>query len=173
MKEFNLLLKRIENLGLQNIQFIYLADNFLDEDLKICKLLFKKIPLFLLFLLKIIQKIDLVSNLFVNLFINAPDNLSNLKKYLINQCLNNDDTAINDLGKNTVAIFGKENTGKSTLFNKITDISLSLTSPNLHTTRDSVNWDVKYKGQIISFLIQQVLLEVDLIGKIEILKNFQ
>ena len=37
LKEFNLLLKRIENLGLQNIQFIYLANNFLDEDLKICK----------------------------------------------------------------------------------------------------------------------------------------
>ncbi len=151
LKEFNLLLKRIENLGLQNIQFIYLANNFLDEDLKICKLLFKKKYPCFYFSFKNNSKIDLVSNLFVNLFINTPDNLSNLKKYLINQCLNNEDTAINDLEKNTVAIFGKENTGKSTLFNKITDISLSLTSPNLHTTRDSVNWDVKYKGQIISF----------------------
>ena len=151
LKEFNLLLKRIENLGLQNIQFIYLADNFLDEDLKICKLLFKKKYPCFYFSFKNNSKIDLVSNLFVNLFINTPDNLSNLKKYLINQCLNNEDTAINDLEKNTVAIFGKENTGKSTLFNKITDISLSLTSPNLHTTRDSVNWDVKYKGKIISF----------------------
>ena len=87
----------------------------------------------------------------MHLFINNPDNLSNLKKYLINQCINNKDITINNLKTNTVAIFGKENTGKSTLFNKITDISLSLTSPNLHTTRDSVNWDVKYKGQIISF----------------------
>jgi len=150
-KEFNFLLKRIENLGLQNIQFIYLADNFLDEDLKICKLLFKKKYPCFYFSFKNNSKIDLVSNLFVNLFINNPDNLSNLKKYLINQCLNNEDTAINNLKTNTVAIFGKENTGKSTLFNKITDISLSLTSPNLHTTRDSVNWDVKYKGEIISF----------------------
>ena len=48
-------------------------------------------------------------------------------------------------------IVGLPNVGKSTLFNKITDIALSQTSPNLHTTRDSVNWDVKYKGQIISF----------------------
>ena len=151
LKEFNFLLKRIENLGLQNIQFIYLANNFLDEDLKICKLLFKKKYPCFYFSFKNNSKIDLVSNLFVNLFINTPDNLSNLKKYLINQCLNNEDNAINELEKNTVAIFGKENTGKSTLFNKITDISLSLTSPNLHTTRDSVNWDVKYKGQIISF----------------------
>ena len=151
LKEFNFLLKRIENLGLQNIQFIYLADNFLDEDLKICKLLFKKKYPCLYFSFKNNSKIDLVSNLFVNLFMNNPDNLSNLKKHLINQCLNNEDTAINNLKKNTVAIFGKENTGKSTLFNKITDISLSLTSPNLHTTRDSVNWDVKYKGEIISF----------------------
>ena len=151
LKEFNFLLKRIENLGLQNIQFIYLADNFLDEDLKICKLLFKKKYPCFYFSFKNNSKIDLVSNLFVNLFINTPDNLSNLKKHLTNQCLNNEDTAINNLKKNTVAIFGKENTGKSTLFNKITDISLSLTSPNLHTTRDSVNWDVKYKGEIISF----------------------
>ena len=57
LKEFNLLLKRIENLGLQNIQFIYLANNFLDEDLKICKLLFKKNTLVFTFLLKIIQKL--------------------------------------------------------------------------------------------------------------------
>ena len=151
LKEFNSLLKRIENLGLQNIHFIYLGNNFLDEDLKICKLLFKKKYPCFYFSFKNNSKIDLVSNLFANLFINTPDNLSNLKKHLINQCLNNEDTVINNLKKNTVAIFGKENTGKSTLFNKITDISLSLTSPNLHTTRDSVNWDVKYKGQIISF----------------------
>jgi GTP-binding protein len=52
----------------------------------------------------------------------------------------------------TVAIFGKENTGKSTLFNKITNISLSKTSPQLHTTRDSVNWDVRYRNEVISFI---------------------
>ena len=30
-------------------------------------------------------------------------------------------------------------------------IHLSKISPNLHTTRDAVNWDVKYQNQIISF----------------------
>ena len=29
---------------------------------------------------------------------------------------------------------------------------LSITSPNLHTTRDSVNWDIRYKNQILEFI---------------------
>ena len=56
------------------------------------------------------------------------------------------------MNKKTIAIFGKENTGKSTLFNKIVSVSLSETSPYLHTTRDSVNWDIKYKNQILQFI---------------------
>lgn len=151
LKEFNLLSERIDNLGLSKIQFIYLAEIFTDEDLKICKFLFKKRYPILFFSFNNNSKNNLVENLFENSFIDTADNLSNLKRYLINQCSRNQD--INPVGfqKDTVSIFGKENTGKSTLFNKITDIALSQTSPNLHTTRDSVNWDVKYKGQIISF----------------------
>ena len=151
LKEFNLLLKRIDNLGLSKIQFIYLSEIFTDEDLKICKLLFKKKYPILFFSFNNNVKNNLVTNLFENSFINSTDNLSNLKRHLIEQCSSDEDLNINNSQKDTVAIFGKENTGKSTLFNKITDISLSQTSPNLHTTRDSVNWDVKYKGQIISF----------------------
>ena len=49
-------------------------------------------------------------------------------------------------------IVGLPNVGKSTLFNKITNISLSKTSPQLHTTRDSVNWDVRYRHEVISFI---------------------
>ena len=151
LKEFNLLLKRIDHLGLSKIQFIYLSEIFTDEDLKICKLLFKKKYPILFFSFNNNVKNNLVTNLFENSFINSTDNLSNLKRHLIEQCSRDEDLNINNPQKDTVAIFGKENTGKSTLFNKITDISLSQTSPNLHTTRDSVNWDVKYKGQIISF----------------------
>ncbi|MDG2165906.1 MAG: 50S ribosome-binding GTPase, partial [Alphaproteobacteria bacterium] len=151
LKEFNLLLKRIDHLGLSKICFIYLSKIFTDEDLKICKLLFKKKYPILFFSFNNNFKNNLVSNLFEKSFIDSADNLSNLKRYLIDQCPSNEDVNINNLQKDTVAIFGKENTGKSTLFNKITDISLSQTSPSLHTTRDSVNWDVKYKGQIISF----------------------
>jgi small GTP-binding protein len=151
LKEFNLLLKRIDHLGLSKIQFIYLSEIFTDEDLKICKLLFKKKYPILFFSFNNNFKNNLISNFFENSFINSTDNLSNLKRHLIDQCSINQYININNLKKNTVAIFGKENTGKSTLFNKITDISLSQTSPNLHTTRDSVNWDVKYKNQIISF----------------------
>ena len=151
LKEFNLLLKRIDHLGLSKIQFIYLSEIFTDEDLKICKLLFKKKYPILFFSFNNNVKNNLVTNLFENSFINSTDNLSNLKRHLIEQCSSDEDLNINNSQKDTVAIFGKENTGKSTLFNKITDISLSQTSPNLHTTRDSVNLDVKYKGQIISF----------------------
>ena len=151
LKEFNLLLKRIDHLGLSKIQFIYLSEIFTDEDLKICKLLFKKKYPILFFSFNNNVKNNLVTNLFEKSFINSTDNLSNLKRHLIEQCSRDEDLNINNPQKDTVAIFGKENTGKSTLFNKITDISLSQTSPNLHTTRDSVNWDVKYKGQIISF----------------------
>ena len=32
------------------------------------------------------------------------------------------------------------------------DISISKTSPHLHTTRDSVNWDIKYKNQTLEFI---------------------
>ena len=57
-----------------------------------------------------------------------------------------------NVNKKTIAIFGKENTGKSTLFNKIMNISLSKTSPQLHTTRDSVNWDMQYNKQTLEFI---------------------
>ena len=59
---------------------------------------------------------------------------------------------VKNVYKKTIAIFGKENTGKSTLFNKIMNISLSKTSPHLHTTRDSVNWDIQYKNQTLEFI---------------------
>ena len=59
---------------------------------------------------------------------------------------------VKNANKKTIAIFGKENTGKSTLFNKIMNISLSKTSPHLHTTRDSVNWDIQYKNQTLEFI---------------------
>ena len=49
-------------------------------------------------------------------------------------------------------IVGLPNVGKSTLFNKIMNISISKTSPHLHTTRDSVNWDIQYKNQTLEFI---------------------
>ena len=90
--------------------------------------------------------------MFIKTFIDAHDNLTVLKKYLSDEnklLIKNESNIIN---KKIVAIFGKENTGKSTLFNKIADISLSKVSSQLHTTRDSVNWDIKYKNETISFI---------------------
>ena len=83
LKEFNLLLKRIDHLGLSKIQFIYLSEIFTDEDLKICKLLFKKKYPILFFSFNNNVKNNLVTNLFENSFINSTDNLSNLKRHLI------------------------------------------------------------------------------------------
>ena len=133
------------------INFIYLASSFTDEDLKICKELHSKKLNLLLFSFKKIDDNDYISNLFVKIFTSYSDNLTTLKKYLFNE--NKRQSSNSDIvNKKTIAIFGKENTGKSTLFNKIMDISLSKTSPHLHTTRDSVNWDIKYKNQTLEFI---------------------
>ena len=125
--------------------------SFNDEDLKICKQLHSKNYNILLFSFKKIDEYEYISNIFDKTFTHNSDNFSILKKYLSNinkkQSLN-----VKNVNKKTIAIFGKENTGKSTLFNKIMNISLSKTSHYLHTTRDSVNWDIQYKNQTIEFI---------------------
>ena len=151
LKEFMLLKKRINDLKINNIYYIYLAKTFLEEDLKICKYLHSINQMIYLFSFKKINDSNIIKNLFNNVFIDTVDNIASLKKFLIenNQIQSNN---ILNSNKKTVVIFGKENTGKSTLFNKITDITLSKTSPKLHTTRDAVNWDVRYKNELISFI---------------------
>ena len=127
--DFTDLLNKISLLRLDNIKFIYLISSFTNEDLKICKQLHSKNYNILLFSFKKIDEKDYISNLFDENFTNYPDNFSSLKKYLSNK---NKKKNLNfkNVNKKTVVIFGKENTGKSTLFNKIMNISLSKTSPN-------------------------------------------
>ena len=145
------LLNKISVLRLDNIKFIYLISSFTNEDLKICKQLYSKNYNLLLFSFKKIDEKDYISNLFDKTFTNNTNNFSLLKKYLSNENKKQKLNAKN-VNKKTIAIFGKENTGKSTLFNKIMNISLSKTSPHLHTTRDSVNWDTQYKNQTLEFI---------------------
>ena len=149
--DFTNLLNKISELSLDNVNFIYLTSSFTNEDLKICKQLHSNKFNLLLFSFKKINEKDYISNLFTKIFTSYSDNLTTLKKYLSNENKkqNSNSDAVN---KKTIAIFGKENTGKSTLFNKIMSISLSKTSPHLHTTRDSVNWDIKYKNQTLEFI---------------------
>ena len=128
-----------------------MISSFTNEDLKICKKLHSKKFNLLLFSFKKIDEKEYISNLFDKNFTNHFDNLSALKKYLSIENKKKNLT-INKVNKQTITIFGKENTGKSTLFNKIMNISLSRTSPNLHTTRDSVNWDIQYKNQTLEFI---------------------
>ena len=149
--DFKDLLNKISTLKLENIKFIYLISSFTNEDLKICKQLHSKKYNIFLFSFKKINEKDYISNLFDENFTNYADNFSLLKKYLSNK--NKKQVSnINNANKKTIAIFGKENTGKSTLFNKIMNLSLSKTSPHLHTTRDSVNWDIQYKNQTLEFI---------------------
>lgn len=149
--DFTDLLNKILVLKLDNIKFIYLISSFTNEDLKICKQLYSKNYKLLLFSFKKIDQKNYISNLFDKTFTNNSDNFSLLKKYLSISNKKQNSNARN-LNKKTIAIFGKENTGKSTLFNKVMNISLSKTSPYLHTTRDAVNWDIKYKNQTLEFI---------------------
>ena len=152
LKDFKCLIKRINDLKLNNIIFIYLAKNFIDEDLQICKLLHAKAYQIYLFSFKKLNETKIISNLFKHTFIDSNDNLSSIKRYLIKDNQVQLDQYTKKDNNKTVAIFGKENTGKSTLFNKITNIPISKTSAQLHTTRDSVNWDVRYRNETISFI---------------------
>ena len=150
-RDFTNLLDKISKLGLDNIHFIYLISSFTNEDLKICKKLHSNNFNLMLFSFKKINEKDYVSNLFKNTFTNYSDNFSMLKKFLSYENKKQGSNT-NKVNKKSIAIFGKENTGKSTLFNKIINIPLSKTSPHLHTTRDSVNWDVQYKNEILQFI---------------------
>ncbi len=149
--DFKDLLNKISILKLDNIHFIYLISSFTNEDFKICKKLHSKKYNLLLFSFKKICKEDYISNLFDKTFTNNPDNFSILKKYLSSKN-QKQSSNVKSVNKKTITIFGKENTGKSTLFNKITNKSLSKTSPLLHTTRDSVNWDIQYKNLTLEFI---------------------
>ncbi len=151
LRDFTNLLNKISILRLNNIYFIYLISSFTNEDLKICKKIHSKKFKIFLFSFKKIDENQFISNLFDKTFTNYSDNLSMLKNHLSNEN-KKEIRKLNSSNKKTITIFGKENTGKSTLFNKIMDMSLSKTSSHLHTTRDSVNWDIQYKNQTLEFI---------------------
>ena len=151
LRDFSNLLNKISILRLNNIYFIYLISSFTNEDLKICKKIHSKKFKIFLFSFKKIDENQYISNLFDKTFTNYSDNLSMLKNHLSNES-KKEIRKLNSSNKKTITIFGKENTGKSTLFNKIMNMSLSKTSSHLHTTRDSVNWDIQYKNQTLEFI---------------------
>ena len=151
LRDFTNLLNKISILRLNNIFFIYLISSFTNEDLKICKKIHSKKLKIFLFSFKKIDENQYISNLFDKTFTNYSDNLSMLKNHLSNEN-KKEFRKLNSSNKKIITIFGKENTGKSTLFNKIMDMSLSKTSSHLHTTRDSVNWDIQYKNQTLEFI---------------------
>lgn len=151
ISEFKEIYDRIKNLKISNINFIYLSENFTDQDLKICKYINSLNLRIYYFNFKSLNFINFIPNLFSKIFANQKDNFLELYNFLSNQNLITDET-FQKKEISTIVIFGKENTGKSTLFNKITNIQLSKTSPNLHTTRDSVNWDINYKKEILRFI---------------------
>ena len=151
ISEFKEIYDRIKNLKISNINFIYLSENFTDQDLKICKYINSLNLKIYYFNFKSLNFINFIPNLFSKTFANQKDNFLDLYNFLSDKNLITDET-FKKKEISTIVIFGKENTGKSTLFNKITNIQLSKTSPQLHTTRDSVNWDIQYQKETLRFI---------------------
>jgi len=151
ISEFKEIYDRIKNLKISNINFIYLSENFTDQDLKICKYINSLNLKIYYFNFKSLNFINFIPNLFSKTFANQKDNFLDLYNFLSDENLITDET-FQKKEISTIVIFGKENTGKSTLFNKITNIQLSKTSPQLHTTRDSVNWDIQYQKETLRFI---------------------
>ena len=151
ISEFKEIYDRIKNLKISNINFIYLSENFTDQDLKICKYINSLNLKIYYFNFKSLNFINFIPNLFSKTFANQKDNFLDLYSFLSDENLITDET-FQKKEISTIVIFGKENTGKSTLFNKITNIQLSKTSPQLHTTRDSVNWDIQYQKETLRFI---------------------
>ena len=151
ISDFKEIYNRIQNLKVSNINFIYLSEILTDQDLKICKYINSLNIRIYYFNFKYFNFTNFIPNLFSKIFANQKDNFLDLFKFLSDQNLITDET-FQKKEISTIVIFGKENTGKSTLFNKITSIQLSKTSPQLHTTRDSVNWDIQYKKDTLRFI---------------------
>ena len=151
ISEFKEIYDRIKNLKISNINFIYLSENFTDQYLKICKYINSLNLKIYYFNFKSLNFINFIPNLFSKTFANQKDNFLDLYNFLLDKNLITDET-FQKKEISTIVIFGKENTGKSTLFNKITNIQLSKTSPQLHTTRDSVNWDIQYQKETLRFI---------------------
>ena len=151
ISEFKEIYDRIKNLKISNINFIYLSENFTDQDLKICKYINSLNLKIYYFNFKSLNFINFIPNLFSKTFANQKDNFLDLYNFLSDKNLITDET-FQKKEISTIVIFGKENTGKSTLFNKITNIQLSKTSSQLHTTRDSVNWDIQYQKETLRFI---------------------
>ena len=151
ISDFKEIYNRIQNLKVSNINFIYLSEILTDQDLKICKYINSLNIRIYYFNFRYFNFTNFIPNLFSKVFANQKDNFLDLFKFLSDQNLITDET-FQKKEISTIVIFGKENTGKSTLFNKITNIQLSKTSPHLHTTRDSVNWDIQYKKDTLRFI---------------------
>ncbi len=151
ISDFKEIFKRIRKLKTSNINFIYLSENFTEQDLKICKYINSLDLRIYFFNFRNLDFTNIIPNLFTKIFIDQKDNFSEMYKFLADQNSREDENFQKKI-VSTIVIFGKENTGKSTLFNKITNIQLSKISPQLHTTRDSVNWDINYKKDIIRFI---------------------
>ncbi|MDA1284704.1 MAG: 50S ribosome-binding GTPase, partial [Proteobacteria bacterium] len=146
LKNFNLIFNRIKHLDLNNIEFIYVVkDEYKDIDLQVSKKIHAlKFPLVLYLNSKIKKELDIVSNLYNSIYRFNEDGFTEIRKNIIYDKKNilKEDETINK----SVSIFGKENTGKSTLFNILVNKELALTHNSLHTTRDAVEWAISYKN---------------------------
>ena len=146
LKNFNSIFNRIKHLEINNINFIYIIkDEYKDLDLQVSKIIHSlKLPVTLYLNSKIKKEEEIVNNIYDFIYRYNEDGFTAIRNNLIhdknNIVLNN--TVVNK----SISIFGKENTGKSTLFNILVNKDLALTHNSLHTTRDAVEWSVSYKN---------------------------
>ena len=116
ISDFKEIYNRIQNLKVSNINFIYLSEILTDQDLKICKYINSLNIRIYYFNFKYFNFTNFIPNLFSKIFANQKDNFLELFKFLSDQNLITDET-FQKKEISTIVIFGKENTGKSTLFN--------------------------------------------------------
>ncbi len=145
-ENFKLILKRIDDLSINKREIIYVVkDTYTDIDIMASKHIFNlKIPLMIYINSKNITDSAIISNFYYSKFRYNEDGFTKIRNAILANPININKPNL-EIHK-TVAIFGKENTGKSSLFNILVNKNLSLTDSERHTTRDSVKWSINHKN---------------------------
>ncbi len=144
-KSFIKIFERIIDLKLDNLEIIYVVKTSYEEiDLKVSKFLHSKKFIIRLYLNTNIENYNYpISNLYNYQYKFNEDGFTQIRYDLSTLPIK---FPLEETLSKKITIFGKENTGKSSLFNVLVNKDLSLTDSALHTTRDAVNWTVKYKN---------------------------
>ena len=145
------LLIKFRDLKLKNLIFIYVVKNDYNQtDIDLSKKIHSlNYPIYLYLNGKIIEN-NIIHNLYNHEFRYNENGFSSIYKTILSD--NSNLVVTSNRVTKKISIFGKENTGKSTFFNKLINNDLSLTHKALHTTRDPVEWTVNFKEIDFNFV---------------------